>query len=117
MSSPETKYPAANEDIDTIITGTDGKDYIVDIIDGLKQWVLYLPEPHDEIIFMKVLPPISMLPKLNEEVAPTPKAKGPNKYQLFVSDITKKLKKEHPEMTALQRKERIARLWQEQKGA
>jgi len=51
--TPESKYPAENEDIDTIITGKDGKDYVVDIIDGIKKWILYLPEPDDLVLIQK----------------------------------------------------------------
>lgn len=113
MSSPEAKYPAVDEDIDTIIAGTDGKDYIVDIMDGMKQWVLYLPEANDEIVIQKVLPPINDLPKLQAE--PVNVAKGANKYQVFMSEITKQLKKDHPEMTSGQRREMVSKLWKEKK--
>jgi hypothetical protein len=108
MSSPESKYPAQNEDIDTIITGTDGLDYIVDIVDGQKKWVLYLPNLNDEITIQKTLP---VLENAKKEA---PKVKRePNKYQKFLSETTTSLKQNRPELSASERKEIIKKLWKE----
>lgn len=112
--TPESKYPAADEDIDTIISGTDGKDYIVDIVDGMRKWVLYLPEDDDVIIIEKSLPPIEFIKK--EITAPEKTEKKPmNDYQQFTSEMTIKLKKEYPEMKAPERRAKISELWAKEK--
>jgi hypothetical protein len=117
--SPEKKYPAINEDIDTIITGLDGKDYIVDVIDGIRQWTLYLPEADDEIIIEKTLPSIENIRKDLSEPLPilavVKKGKGPNKYQHFLKEQTTRLKLEYPDMTSNERKTAIHDLWEAEK--
>jgi len=114
--TPESKYPAANEDIDTIISGSDGKDYIVDIVEGIRQWVLYLPEDDDEIIIEKSLPPIEFIKK--EITAPEKTKKKPlTDYHHFMSEMTIKLKKENPDMKAPERRAKISEMWAKEKHA
>lgn len=110
---PESRFPAQKEDVDTIITGKDGKDYIVDIIDGIKKWVLYLPEPNDHIIVEKVLPDI----EIQQSPPETEKKGNPNKYQTFLSEMTKKLKKEEPHLNADERRKKISELWKIHKSS
>lgn len=110
--SPENKYPASKEDIDTIITGPDGKDYVVDIVDGEKKWVLYLPEPDDLILIHKVLPSINNDNEENQK--PTLTIKKPNKYQIFISEMTKKIKEEQPKLPATERRKLVQQLWKDQ---
>jgi hypothetical protein len=112
--TPESKYPAADEDIDTIISGTDGKDYIVDIIDGIRQWVLYLPEVNDVIIIEKSLPPIEFIKKEITAPEKTPEKKLTD-YHHFMSEMTIKLKKEYPNMKAPERRTKISEMWAKEK--
>ena len=83
----------------------------MDVIDGFKKWTLYLPEQNDEIIIQKVLPPLKDI----SDVKPTVISKGPNKYQVFMSEMTKTLKTEQPNLTSVERKEIISKLWEEEK--
>jgi hypothetical protein len=117
--SPESRYPAINEDIDTIITGLDGKDYIVDVIDGIRQWTLYLPEPDDHIIIEKTLQSIDIdiknIKKEISEPVPVVVKKGPTKYHCFLQEQTARLKTEFPKMTSNDRKIAIHDLWEAEK--
>lgn len=120
--SPEKKYPAINEDIDTIITGLDGKDYIVDVIDGIRQWILYLPEPDDEIIIEKTLQSIdidikNIKKEISEPVLLVKIGRGPTKYQIFLKEQTTRLKTEFPKMTSNERKNTIHDLWEASKSS
>jgi hypothetical protein len=111
--SPEKKYPAANEDIDTIITGLDGQDYVVDVgDDGVKKWVLYLPEANHCVIIEKILPPLASL-CIEEKDTKKP---VPTKYHLFLSEMTKKIKESEPDLPAKDRQKKIQQLWKERKG-
>lgn len=109
-TTPESRYPAEREDLDTIITGPDGKDYVVDTVEGFKKWVPYLPEPSDVVIIEKILTPDLALPTAEE----IPK-KSPNKYQMFLKTMTEKLKKEEPDLLPKDRMKKIQQLWKEQK--
>lgn len=109
--SPEKRYPAEKEDIDTIITGSDGRDYVVDVVDGMKKWVPYLPEQGDIIIIEKLLPKLEVLQAVKEQ----PKEKKRNGYQMFVSEMTRKLKEEHKNMSAEERRKIISELWAKEK--
>jgi hypothetical protein len=120
--SPEKKYPAINEDIDTIITGLDGKDYIVDVIDGIRQWTLYLPEEDDEIIIERTLQSIdidikNIKKEISEPVLLVKIGRGPTKYQHFLKEQTTRLKTEFPAMTSNERKNTIHDLWEASKSS
>lgn len=116
-TTPEPRYPAAEEDVDTIITGSDGKDYVVELIEDIKKWVPYLPDPNDVIIIDKVLPPLnapntnskSNSPKNNQD-------QKPMTWQDFSSDMSEKIKKENPNLTGAQRKAKVSELWKEYKA-
>jgi hypothetical protein len=109
--TPEVRYPAELEDIDTIIAGSDGKDYVVDIIDGMKRWVPYLPEPDHVVTIEKILPKID-LPGASTQKEEGAK-KQPTKYQLFVTEMIPRLKKEHPNMSGTERMELIRQMWKD----
>lgn len=109
--TPEARYPAELEDIDTIITGLDGKDYVIDIVDGMKRWVPYLPEPDHVVTIEKILPKID-LPGGTTQKEDAAK-KQPTKYQLFVTEMIPKIKKEHPNMSGTDRMELIRRMWKD----
>lgn len=114
-ASPESRYPAEKEDVDTIVAGSDGRDYVVDVVDGVKKWVPYLPEPDDLVVIDKILPKID-LPVQKSPQKPAPAKKGPNKYQLYVSDMTKRLKEERPELAAADRIAVIKQMWANMKS-
>ena len=107
----EKKYPAENEDIDTIITGIDGKDYVVDVIEGLKKWTPYLPEPDHIVIIEKILPPVE---ETKVEVV-----KKTNNYQKFISEMSLKLKndKETKNLSGEERMNIIRQMWKESKNS
>ena len=107
--SPEKKFPAENEDIDTIITGTDGKDYVVDVVEGLKKWVPYLPESDDEIIIEKTLPRVEgPSPVKKKEKNP---AKEHSKYAEYLKEMTAKFKMEKPDLVPKERISLIQEMW------
>lgn len=107
--TPEARYPAENEDIDTIITGSDGKDYVVDIVDGAKTWVPYLPEPDHVVTIEKILPKIDLLGDAKQE----PPAKKKNRYQIYVDEMIPKLRAEHPRMSGTERMALIRQMWKD----
>lgn len=104
--TPESRYPAALEDIDTIITGKDGKDYVVDVVNGIKKWVPYLPEPDHVIVLEKILPDLEFAAKAEEE-----KKTNPNKYHVFLKETTDWLKKTEPQLTPGERRKRVQEMW------
>ncbi len=112
--TPEPRYPAAEEDVDTIITGSDGKDYVVELIDNIKKWVLYLPDPNDTIIIEKVLPPLEM------PNAPSLSSNKLEQKQLTWQDFSKetsdRIKKEEPHLSGSERKAKVSELWKEYKA-
>lgn len=107
--TPESRYPAELEDIDTIITGSDGKDYVVDVVDGIKKWIPYLPELDHVVTIEQILPKIDLPGGNIQKEVPTKKIK--NKYQMFVQEMNPKLKKEHPKMSGTERMELIRQMW------
>lgn len=109
--TPESKYPAALEDIDTIITGKDGKDYVVDVIEGVKKWVPYLPEPDHVIVLEKILPDLAFA---KAELDKNPQ---PNQYQKFLKETTDWLKKNEPNLSPAERRERVKTLWAAKKSS
>lgn len=109
-ATPEARHPAEKEDIDTIIAGSDGRDYVVEVVEGVKKWVPYLPEADDVVVIDKILPKID-LPVQKSPQKPAPAKKGPNKYQIFVSEMTKKLKEEQPNLQPSDRISIIKQLW------
>lgn len=112
--SPESKFPAANECIDTIICGKDGNDYVVDIIDGIRKWVPYLPLPDDVVTIEHIKKDVC---KEKGEVSHveknTPKQPSPNRYQQYLKDMTAKLKNENPDLAPKDRLELIRKMWKD----
>lgn len=99
--SPENRFPAENEDIDTIIEGKDGRDYVVDVVDGVKKWVLYVRNPNDIVIEQKMVlasPPSNI-----------------NRYQSFLKEMTEKLKIEEPSLAPGARLKKIQQMWRDLK--
>ena len=123
MDKLQKAFPAELEDVDTIITAPDGKDYVVDVIAGLKQWVLYNPDPDDVIEIEKVPFPEALIPPPKKQAPPAPKkspTKEPpkqNRYQIFVSEQTVKLKLEQPNLSGQDRLALIRDMWKHQKDA
>lgn len=108
-TTPEARYPAEREDIDTIITGSDGKDYVVDIVDGTKRWVPYLPEPDHVVTIEKILPRIELAGGTKEPEL----SKKQNRYQIFVNEMIPKLKAEFPKMSGTERMSLIRQRWKD----
>lgn len=94
--TPEHRFPAELEDVDTIIEGKDGRDYVVDVIEGLKKWVLYVREPNDIVIEKKIIC-----------VNPAPS----NRYQSFLKEMTEKLKVSEPDLAPKDRLKKIQLMW------
>lgn len=97
--TPEDRFPAENEDIDTIIEGKDGRDYVVDVVDGMKKWVLYVRDPNDIVIEKKI----------------TLALPGTNRYQTFLKEMTEKLKIEEPDLAPGARLKKIQQMWRDRK--
>lgn len=117
-TTPEPRYPAAEEDVDTIITGSDGKDYVVELIENIKKWVLYLPDPNDTIIIDKVLPPMNApsTSKPNSSSLEKNVSNKPQTWQDFSSEMTEKIKKEEPHLSGAERKAKVSLLWKDYKS-
>lgn len=98
--SPEHRFPAESEDIDTIIEGKDGRDYVVDVVDGLKKWVLYVRDPNDIVIEQRMVFPSNNM----------------NRYQSFLKEMTEKLKIEDPGLAPGARLKKIQQMWKERKS-
>lgn len=96
--TPEKKYPAEHEDVDTIIEGKDGRDYVVDVVDGMKKWVLYVRDPNDIVIEKKIV------------IQPA------NTYQSFLKEMTEKLKVQEPDLPPVDRLKKIQHMWRESKS-
>lgn len=99
--TPQDRFPAEHEDIDTIIEGKDGRDYVVDVVDGMKKWVLYVREPNDIVIEQKIA-----RPNLPSNI---------NRYQSFLKEMTEKLKIEEPDLAPGARLKKIQQMWRESK--
>jgi hypothetical protein len=113
-TTPETKYPAKNEDVDTIITGSDGKDYVVELVDKIKKWIPYLPEPTDIVIIEKVLPP-TPVPESKSRQTLMKAISEQLSWPEFCSESTTRLRKEEPQLSGAERKAIISDLWKEYK--
>ena len=116
-TTPEPRYPAAEEDVDTIITGSDGKDYVVELVNDIKKWVPYLPDPNDTIIIDKVLPPINAPSTSKPKSSPDKNSNDkPLTWQDFSSEMTEKIKKDEPHLSGAERKAKVSELWKEYKS-
>ena len=119
-NTPESKYPAENEDIDTIITGPDGQDYVVDIVDGLRSWIVYLPHEDDMLIIKKILPRIddTQIIDTNKDIntkKPNANNKESNGYQKFMNEMVDKIKQDNPEIAGTDRIKMIRSMWADRK--
>jgi len=123
---------AADNDLDTIMQGLDGNDYIVVDAASGPMWELFVEHIDMPIAYISILPsPVTIAPKPpkshvknvkttrgrpKKEKDAKPRTRAPTAYNIFLRETLTQLSQDYPQIPNNERMKMASRLWNANKN-